>query len=202
MAIVGSRHAQEAAQKFAHRLAGDLARCGLNIVSGYAAGIDTCAHAGALQQQGTTTAVLSSGIYDFRPKRELVKLPHRRAVLAVSQFHPSEHWSARNAMKRNGLVCALSRAVVVVEAGERVDAQGRMSGTYDAGLTVLRMHVPLFVLDPVCLPEGAKGNDDLIGKGDIAVKAQGAADDICKHLEGGDAGHDGHVPQARQRPLF
>ena len=42
-------------------------------------------------------------------------------------------------MVRNKLICALSKAVVVIESGPKRDADGKMSGTFDTGKTALDM---------------------------------------------------------------
>lgn len=62
VAIIGSRHASASGLNTAQGLAAELSRYGVCIVSGFAAGIDTAAHQGCIQAQGTTIAVLGTGI--------------------------------------------------------------------------------------------------------------------------------------------
>ena len=83
-------------------------------------------------------------------------------MLAISQFSPETKWLARNAMARNKLICALSKAVVVIESGAERDGKGKMSGTFDTGKTAIKMKLPLFVADPEYFNEPPKGNADLI----------------------------------------
>ena len=85
-------------------------------------------------------------------------------------------------MTRNKLVCALSQAVIVIEAGEERDAQGKMSGTFDAGKTALQMGIPLFVVDPRILASQPAGNRQLIEKGGIAIR-EDAITAILEQLE-------------------
>ena len=60
-AIVGSRKATVDGARFVQTVANDLARAGVSIVSGLAAGIDTHAHMGCLEGGAPTLAVLGSG---------------------------------------------------------------------------------------------------------------------------------------------
>ncbi|GAI86296.1 unnamed protein product, partial [marine sediment metagenome] len=71
------------------------------------------------------------------------------------------------AMARNKLVCAMSKAIVVIASGPERDNQGKMSGTFDAGKSALKMNIPVFVLSPQVLKPTPKGNIDLIDLGGI-----------------------------------
>lgn len=173
-AIVGSRHASPDGLTMATSLAVELAALGQNVISGYAPGVDTAAHLGALRAGGTTTMILSTGISEFAPKRDIAPLLRDDNALAVSQFPPAAGWTARNAMARNQLVCALARALLVVEAGPERDERGRMSGTFDAGKTALDLGVPVLVLDPSAFPATPPGNSALIALGGKPLREVGS----------------------------
>ncbi len=180
VAIVGSRNVSDTGIRVARRLAAELANAGLNIVSGYAKGVDSEAHLGALAAEGTTTMVLPYGIKELRQKSAFREFDWQRNVLAVSQFDPGIKWLARNAMARNKLVCALSKTVVVIESGLERDAQGKMSGTFNTAQTALSMGLPLFVLDPKCFDNPPKGNEDLIKLGGERLDPEEGAAEIVK----------------------
>jgi DNA processing protein len=182
VAIVGARNVSDTGICVARKLAAELANAGLNIVSGYAKGVDSEAHFGALAAEGTTTIVLPYGITELRPKSALREFNWKRDVLAISQFAPDVKWLARNAMARNKLVCALSKAVVVIESGIERDARGKMSGTFNTAQTALSMNVPLFVLDPKCFDNPPKGNAELIALGGESFCPDDGATEIVKRI--------------------
>ena len=181
-AIVGSRNVSDPGIRVARELAAELANAGLNVVSGYAKGVDSEAHLGALAAEGTTTVVLPYGIKELRQKSAFREFDWQRNVLAVSQFNPDVKWLARNAMARNKLVCALSKAVIVIESGPEQDAQGKMSGTFNTAQTALSMNLPLFVLDPRCFENPPKGNQDLIKLGGKHFDPDDGAEAIVKRI--------------------
>lgn len=170
VAIVGSRHASPDGLAAATTLAIELAALGQNVISGYAPGTDTAAHLGALRAGGTTTIVLSTGIREFAPKHDIAPLLRGDNALVVSQFPPAAGWNAQNAMARNKVVCALARALIVVEAGPERDERGRMSGTFDAGKAALGMGVPVFVLDPAAFSVAPLGNTGLLALGGTPLR--------------------------------
>lgn len=180
VAIAGSRNVSSQGIRFARKLAGDLSREEINIVSGYAKGVDSEAHFGALEAEGTTTIVLPYGIKELHQKKAFKEFDWKRDVLVVSQFDPSAKWFAHNAMIRNKLVCALSKAVVVIESGPERDAQGKMSGTFNTAKTALKMNLPLFVLDPSCLDNPQLGNNALIELGGTSLSNIKGAEQIIE----------------------
>lgn len=177
VAIVGARHATPDALGYAAQLAAEFSGLGLNVVSGFATGIDASAHSSALAADGTTTFVLSSGLCDSSVRRGLSELGESRSSLALSQFEPNEPWRARNAMARNKTVCALADAVVVIQSGVERDATGKLSGSFDAAKAALSMRLPLFVVAPDAFESIPAGNQRLLELGANAIdpRSNGAA---------------------------
>ena len=180
--IVGARNVSDQGIRITRKLAGDLAGDGINIVSGYAEGVDAEAHLGALAAGGTTTLVLSNGIKQLHQKSAFKKFNWDRDVLAVSQFDPDTKQHAWYALARNQLVCGLSKAVVVIESGPERDAHGKMSGTFYTAKTALDMNLPLFVLNPNCLDNPPEGNADLIALGGYRLDSVDGAAEIAESI--------------------
>lgn len=182
LAIVGSRQVDPDTLALTQTLAQNLARSGYNIVSGYAKGIDTAAHLGALQAEGTTTLVLSLGILNFEARKEFKPWFTATNTLVLSQFPPQAGWFARQAMARNELVCRLAQAVIVITSGPERDDRGRMSGTFAAAKSAFQLGLPVFVLSPHALPQFPSGNADLLQLGGIELFPDRAPQQIQTHL--------------------
>ncbi|WP_152563846.1 DNA-processing protein DprA [Actinomadura welshii] len=138
--MCGSRSATELGLKAARACGEEVSDRGLVVVSGYAKGVDTETHLAALRTGGKTVIVLAEGFDHFRVKKNYVELFDDSRVLVVSQFPPSQPWRSYNAMTRNSVIFGLSRALVVIEAGEK-------GGTLAAGQGALKYGRPVFVLD-------------------------------------------------------
>ena len=154
VAIVGTREPTPSAVERAETIARELAARGWTIVSGLALGIDTAAHRGALKaDEGRTLAVLGSGLRTIHP-RENARLAEEiicRGAL-LSEFHPNSPPRGQNLMARDRIVSGLSRAVIVVEAGEK-------SGSLDTAAKARRQGRPVWAVP------GSPGTDLLIKNG-------------------------------------
>lgn len=122
IAVIGSRRADAAACAFAFDLAAAAARARVTVVSGLAYGIDAAAHRGALSAgagAGATVAVVASGVDRPGPAGNLALarsiLTSGGALIAEAPLGSSP--SKGDFPRRNRLIAALSRAVVVVAAG-------------------------------------------------------------------------------------
>jgi DNA processing protein len=167
VSIVGARDVSDFEITITKNIAKKLAENGINVTSGYAKGVDTSAHQGALEANGKTTMILSFGTNHITIKKELKDLNWEKNALFVTQFAPYEKFSGQNAMIRNKLICAMSKAIVVIKSGPERDSSGKMSGTFDAGKSALKMGIPVFVLSPQVLNSTPQGNIELIKLGGI-----------------------------------
>lgn len=157
----GSRRASAKGLGVAADCASSLARQQINVVSGYANGIDLAAHRAALEVGGSTTIVMAEGILHFKVKSELRGLVNKgdfSRLAVVSEFPPGLSWRAHNAMTRNRTICGLSRAMVVIESGSE-------GGTFEAGKAALELGEPLFCVEYSETPLEAAGNSYFLKHG-------------------------------------
>jgi len=147
----GSRRASVGGLDVATECSSMLAKRGVNVVAGYAHGVDMSAHRAALESGGSTTLVLAEGITQFRMKTALQDVATLDNTLAISEFVPRIPWNATNAMQRNRTICALSSAMILVESGDN-------GGTFEAGKTALEIGCPLYVVEYVEPADSASGN--------------------------------------------
>lgn len=121
LAIVGSRKFTSYGKQVAHELARALSQAGYTIVSGLAFGIDAIAHEGALEVNGTTIAVLGSGIDDSSISPQSHLSLAQEVTLAgalISELAPGTHASVGTFPARNRIMSGMCRGIIVVEAAE------------------------------------------------------------------------------------
>ena len=119
LAVVGTRRASAYGRQMTERLVQELAAQRITIVSGLARGIDTYAHAAALDAGGRTIAVLGCGpnlVYPPENAKLAARIVEQGAV--VTEFAPSVQPEASNFPARNRLISGLSLGVLVTEAPE------------------------------------------------------------------------------------
>jgi DNA processing protein len=175
VAIVGSRHCTNYGRRVAARLAAGLVRAGVTIISGLARGIDGMAQEAALKAGGRTIAVLAGGLSRIYPPEhaDLAKAIEASGAL-LSEASMDQDPQAGMFPARNRIISGLSRAVVIVEAGERSGALITASHAAEQGRTVFA--VPGAIDNPA-----SAGANALIRDG--AILARGP-DDILEELLG------------------
>ena len=144
IAVVGTRQPSAYGQNAAAALATDLVGAGYVVVSGMARGIDGAAHAAALDAGGGTVGVLGNGIDQVYPSenRALFGRMRTKGVL-ITEFPPGERPRPGNFPRRNRLIAALSRGVLVVEMGERSGALHTVNYALEQGKEVFAVPGPI-----------------------------------------------------------
>ena len=124
VAVVGTRHPSPKGNDASTRIAAELAKRNITVVSGLALGIDSQAHRGALSAGGRTIAVFGTGIERVYPakNRELADEVAKSGA-CVSQFWPTTAGAKWTFPARNLVTSGISVGTVVVEAGETSGAR-------------------------------------------------------------------------------
>lgn len=141
IAIIGSRKPTAYGKEVTYRLAYDLAKRGVIIISGLAYGIDAIAHQAAIDAGGTTIAVMAQGLHRVYPAAHDSLA---RNIIATGGALVTEHAMGTEAHKyhflaRNRLVSGLADAVVVTEATDR-------SGTFSTVTHALTQNKEVFAV--------------------------------------------------------
>jgi DNA processing protein len=173
VAVIGSRTASPGAREVARRLGAGLARHQVVVVSGLARGCDGEAHQGALDAGGETIAVLGCGADIVYPPehRDLAQAIARQGAVA-SEFQPGTPPLPHHFPLRNRIISGLSRAVVVVEAGEQ-------SGSLITAGCALEQGREVMVVPGPVLSGRNRGAHSLLRDGATLVES---ADDIMAAL--------------------
>jgi DNA processing protein len=119
--IVGSRRCSTYGRNTAEMLGRDLAERGLCVASGFARGIDSAAHKGAVEANGKTVAVFGTGLDRIYPKENhgLMEDILESGGAIVTQFPFGTPPLRDNFPYRNRIISGLSMGLLVIEASER-----------------------------------------------------------------------------------
>ena len=137
IAVVGSRKISDYGRVVTAQFTKELVGAGLTIVSGMALGVDSVAHNIALQNQGATIAVLAGGFNHIYPSANfgLYKQICQNG-LVVSEYPPNAEPLSYNFPVRNRIIAALSKGVLVTEAGLKSGALHTKNYAVDMGREV------------------------------------------------------------------
>ncbi|WP_428743505.1 DNA-processing protein DprA [Tenacibaculum sp.] len=120
ISIVGTRNMSSYGRDFCNQLIEDLKEYDPIIVSGFAYGVDICAHKAAIKNNLQTIAVLAHGLEEIYPKT------HKKYIHEVNnnggfitEFWHDEQPMRENFLKRNRIVAGLSKATIIIESAEK-----------------------------------------------------------------------------------
>lgn len=138
MAVVGSRGATSAGRDIARSIGRELGAAGVQVVSGFARGIDAAAHWGALDAGGSTIAVLGCGLdIPYPAQHGSLRSAITCSGSLLTEEPPGTPPLKHHFPKRNRLIAALALAVVVVEATPESGALSTARWAADLGREVL-----------------------------------------------------------------
>jgi len=191
VAIVGTRRASAEGLEVARALGRGLAAAGVTVVSGMALGIDSAAHAGALEAGGATVAVLAGGAdvpYPQTKRRLYERITQAGAI--VSETPPGFRAFRWCFPARNRTIAALAQATLVVEAAERSGSLITAELALDLGRDVGAVPGPV-------MSWRSRGTNALLRDGATLIRDARDALDLALGIETADA----RAAAARERPV-
>jgi DNA processing protein len=173
VAIVGSRRCSTYGRRHAERLASQLSRAGLTIVSGLARGIDLAAHQGALSAGGRTLAVLPGGVTTvYPPEHDKLAQEISEQGAVLSEMPLNQRILPGLFPQRNRVISGLCLGVIVIEAARNSGALYTARHALEQGREVLALPGPVDSL-------ASAGCHELIRDGVTLVRH---ADDVLEAL--------------------
>lgn len=177
LAIIGARKCSEYGKCMAENFAGNLAKRGVNIISGMALGIDGISQKAAIKAGGRSYGVLGCGVDVVYPKANETlykQLAENGGIL--SEYPPGMEPRPILFPPRNRIISALSDAVLVVEAREK-------SGTLITVDMALEQGREVYAIPGRCTDSLSTGCNRLLRQGaGIAMAPQDIIEDM--HWEG------------------
>lgn len=163
VAIVGTRRPTAYGKEVTYKLAYDLAKAGITIVSGLAIGIDGVAHQAAVEAGGKAIAVLGTRINDIYPatNRGLAKRVLQQGAI-VSEYGPEDDTHRGSFPARNRIISGLSQAVIITEANAS-------SGSLITANFALEQNRALMAVPGNITSERSAGPNNLLKSGAIPV---------------------------------
>jgi len=180
VAIIGTRRPTPYGREVTQTLATNLARNGVVVVSGLAAGIDTIAHTATLDAGGITIAVLAQGLHSIYPasNRGLAERITKSGAL-ITEYEMGEEAMKFHFLARNRIVSGLADAVIVTEAADR-------SGTFSTVAHALEQNKEVFAVPGPITSLLSAGPNRLLQQGaHVALSADDVLNVIAPHLVAG-----------------
>ncbi|HZJ96026.1 MAG TPA: DNA-processing protein DprA [Thiopseudomonas sp.] len=190
IAIVGSRNATRPGLDTAQNFARSLAKAGFAITSGLALGVDAAAHQGALDVQGTTIAVVGTGLQRVYPARHryLAEAILEQGGAVVSELPLASAPHASHFPRRNRIISGLSLGVLVVEASPS-------SGSLITARLAAEQGREVYAIPGSIHAPSARGCHQLIRNGATLIETVG---DILESLQGWQRIAEPQEPAAQQ----
>ena len=141
-AVVGARACSEYGRSMAKDIGRQLAECGVQVVSGFARGIDTASHNGSLSVEGGRTfAVFGCGINHCYPHENRFTYDEiiEKGGGIISEYPPDTKPLSGFFPMRNRIISGLSDIVIVVEAGNKSGSLITADHAAEQGRTVMAL---------------------------------------------------------------
>jgi DNA processing protein len=120
VSIVGTRRATSYGKARCEEFINGLKKMEVQIISGLAYGIDSCAHRQAINQEMETIGVVAHGLQTIYPaqNRKLAEMMLERGGI-LTEFRSGTKPDRENFPRRNRVVAGMSDAVIVIESDKK-----------------------------------------------------------------------------------
>ena len=120
ISIVGTRKITSYGRDFCNQLLEDLSEYNPIIVSGFAYGVDICAHKSAIKNNLQTIGVLAHGLDQIYPKmhKKYINDVNKNGGF-ITEFWHDEQPLRENFLKRNRIVAGISKATIIIESADK-----------------------------------------------------------------------------------
>lgn len=164
IAIIGCRECSRYGAENAYKFGYELAKENICVISGFAKGIDTYSHKGAVSAKGKTIAVLGCGLDIIYPPEniELYKQILLQGGAIISEYPLGSKPEKYHFPERNRIISGLSRGVLVIEAKKK-------SGTMITVDFALEQGREVYAVPGNISSENSYGTNELIKEGAIPV---------------------------------
>jgi DNA processing protein len=164
VAIVGSRKTSVYGREVTTKIAGDLARAGIVVISGLAYGTDALAHQTAVDVGGTAVVVLPTSLDNLYPSAHtnLARKIVEQGGTIISEYPPGATTHIANFINRNRIISGLSDLVIITEASSRSGTLSTARFALEQGKTVAA--VPGNITSP-----NSEGTNNLIKSGALPI---------------------------------
>jgi DNA processing protein len=164
VAIVGTRKPTPYGKMVTEKLAEELARAGVVVVSGLALGVDCLAHSAVLAAKGRTIAISPGGLQKIYP---VTNKPVADKILAnkgtiISEYASDHQPKKAEFLERNRIIAALSDLVIIPEAAAQ-------SGSLNTASHALKMGIPVCVVPGNVTSPMSSGTNHLLKNGALAI---------------------------------
>lgn len=162
ISVVGARNCTAYGARMARKMARELSRVGVTVVSGLARGVDSAAHQGAVDASARTVAVLGSGVDVIYPD-ENKALAEKILALGgsiISELRPGSPPKSQHFPARNRMISGMCQGLLLIEAAKRSGTMTTVSFAAEQGREVFALpgqaDSPLSVSTHALIRDGAR----------------------------------------------
>lgn len=177
IAVIGTRNCTMYGRRMCKIFSMNLSGYNLNIISGLAKGIDTCAHKSCMDAKGKTIAVLPSGFNKVFPSEneDLLDEILKKGGTIVTEYPPDFEKTSNSCRERNRIIAGLAIGTLVIEAGKHSGTSITVRNTNEQGKKA-------FCIPSSLLSSKGIGTNRMIKNGEAKMVTE--VEDIIKEFPG------------------